>query len=334
MPRAPGVYVITNTITGKVYVGASMNVFLRVRQHRVTLDSNKRSNRHLQKDYIKYGKESFKVELLEAVCDISILHEREGLWIDKLNALGSKGYNVANVDDQGNMLGGKTEWWVVFPPNKEPELIRSLYTYAAEHNLCAANLSKISSGKQAHSKGYWVRRALPEEVDQEIVIDTNKPEFQVKEYNPTGEKYIVRHGDKFRVTLSIKNKRYHIGIFDTLEEAVKKRDWALNLSIEGLTAYRSANSIKREQKKTSQYKGVCWDPAGYGRWTASIRVNGKQIVLGRFTEELEAAACYERAELLKLQLGKDAQEVIEKEAKKRRQENDSRYKKNRGPFIE
>ena len=51
------------------------------------------------------------------------------------------------------------------------------------------------------------------------------------------------------------------------------------------------NYIKRV-KSTSKYVGVCWDKSR-NKWFASIKINGKQKNLGRFTEEYDAYLAYQ-----------------------------------------
>ncbi len=45
---------------------------------------------------------------------------------------------------------------------------------------------------------------------------------------------------------------------------------------------------------TSRYRGVIWDALRF-KWRASIRANGKQVHLGRFENETEAAKAYDTA---------------------------------------
>lgn len=55
------------------------------------------------------------------------------------------------------------------------------------------------------------------------------------------------------------------------------------------------NSRKRSAARaSSRFKGVCWHK-GRSRWRASIVVNYKNITIGQFADELEAARAYDRA---------------------------------------
>lgn len=63
-----GVYVIRCMPTGNEYVGASVNIVKRVREHFYRLERGVHRNRRLQSAYNKYGKDSFRSEVL-LYCD-------------------------------------------------------------------------------------------------------------------------------------------------------------------------------------------------------------------------------------------------------------------------
>lgn len=59
------------------------------------------------------------------------------------------------------------------------------------------------------------------------------------------------------------------------------------------TAQNAANQTQ-QKGRSSLYKGVSWRK-GRNKWRAGIKVNGKQINLGDFTNETEAALAYNKA---------------------------------------
>lgn len=63
-------------------------------------------------------------------------------------------------------------------------------------------------------------------------------------------------------------------------------------------ATRSENARNRgmQSNNKSGFKGVCWDKSR-NRWAACIRVHGKTIHLGRFSDAAEAHAAYVAASL-------------------------------------
>lgn len=75
-----GIYIITNTIDGKRYIGQSIDIKRRFWDHRCI---SHEENRHLRYAMKKYGKEAFKYEILEE-CEYEKLDEREIYYIDKL----------------------------------------------------------------------------------------------------------------------------------------------------------------------------------------------------------------------------------------------------------
>lgn len=88
------IYVITNDVNGKQYVGKTGNsIEQRFREH--IADSKKRrcEKRPLYRAMNKYGVEHFSIELLEE-CSIEDSSEREMYWIKTLNTYGHTGYNA------------------------------------------------------------------------------------------------------------------------------------------------------------------------------------------------------------------------------------------------
>ena len=57
---------------------------------------------------------------------------------------------------------------------------------------------------------------------------------------------------------------------------------------------RSAHARKCEQKTSSQFRGVSWDKRTR-KWDARLQVRGKNLFLGLFTGEVEAATAWDHA---------------------------------------
>lgn len=71
-----GIYLITCLPTSERYIGSSVDVRKRLREHRGHLLRNDHGNHHLQSAWNKYGCESFDFKLLE-VCDFCVRNKRE-----------------------------------------------------------------------------------------------------------------------------------------------------------------------------------------------------------------------------------------------------------------
>ena len=90
------IYLWTNLINGKHYVGQTVNFYQRIQRYKKGL-----INSYMKEDIDKYGMENFKVEILERIEDISnedFLTEREQYWMDYYQSYDlEKGYNIFDV---------------------------------------------------------------------------------------------------------------------------------------------------------------------------------------------------------------------------------------------
>jgi len=81
-----GIYKIENLINGKIYIGKSVNLTKRKRDHFNLLKNNKHTNNFLQNSYNKYGSDNFKFSILE-ICE-------------KENLLDVEFYYISVIDEQ------------------------------------------------------------------------------------------------------------------------------------------------------------------------------------------------------------------------------------------
>lgn len=87
-----GIYLVTNTVDGKIYVGQSVNMEARWWQHRWGLKRGVHRNIHLQRAFALDGEQAFVFSVLEH-CEPAILDEREQHYLDTLNPV-DNGYNI------------------------------------------------------------------------------------------------------------------------------------------------------------------------------------------------------------------------------------------------
>ena len=75
-----GIYKITNTYNGKVYIGQSKDIEQRHIQHFTKLENGNHPNKQMQKEYNIY-KKYFTFALTEE-CPLSLLNRAEKYWIE------------------------------------------------------------------------------------------------------------------------------------------------------------------------------------------------------------------------------------------------------------
>ena len=102
---ASGIYKITNTTNGKVYVGSAVNFNNRWKEHLRELRKEKHHSSALQNAWNKYGEDNFEFSIIEE-CERTrkVLLGREQYWIDTLDSV-ANGYNIAKT--AGSQLGMK-----------------------------------------------------------------------------------------------------------------------------------------------------------------------------------------------------------------------------------
>jgi group I intron endonuclease len=107
-----GVYKITNTVDGKVYIGSTTtNADYRWSTHRSALRTGKHYNRHLQNAWNKYGESAFTFEVVEEGVTKEEIRNKERSWIQRF--FGKNCYN-ATTEAAGRPAN----------PNRKPEPTR------------------------------------------------------------------------------------------------------------------------------------------------------------------------------------------------------------------
>lgn len=95
-----GIYCIENIVNHKKYIGQSINIYKRWREHRYRLNKGIHINKHLQLAWNKYGSNSFTFSIVE-ICLSNELDNKEIYWISEYNTLDNLyGYN--SVDGGNN----------------------------------------------------------------------------------------------------------------------------------------------------------------------------------------------------------------------------------------
>jgi len=96
-----GVFCITNTVNGKIFIGSSLDLTAIWHAQRFQLNAGMHSNEELQKDWKQFGSENFTYEIIEEIIqadETTIDYNKEvkvleALVMDELQPYKEKGYN-------------------------------------------------------------------------------------------------------------------------------------------------------------------------------------------------------------------------------------------------
>lgn len=143
-----GIYKFENKINHHCYIGQSINIEQRYKDHlsRAKNNSKQEKSSLLHKAIQKYGIKNFSFEILEE-CSKEKLNEREKYWIKKYNSH-QDGYNQT---DGGEQLAD-----ICYKINEElsliikQELLNNKLTYDELHqkyNISTGRISEINTGK-------------------------------------------------------------------------------------------------------------------------------------------------------------------------------------------
>ena len=120
-----GIYLITNTITKKVYIGQSNNMERRWSEHmsRAFDPNNNCYDKPLYRSIRKHGKDKFTLTVL-CECTEEELNQKEEFYIQQYNCIVPNGYNVLSGGKQGVSL------------RRICKSCGKILNYTTEHSLC------------------------------------------------------------------------------------------------------------------------------------------------------------------------------------------------------
>lgn len=124
MEKIAGIYKIEQISNKKVYIGSSNNIKRRCHRHMTDLRCNRHDNKYLQNAFNKYGKNDFKIEMLEK-CPNDMLQEREQYYIDKFESYNEcNGFNLLKnaYSSKGKIVSQETKEKLKKFSNSEKEI--------------------------------------------------------------------------------------------------------------------------------------------------------------------------------------------------------------------
>ena len=114
-PKEAGIYKLTCKNNGKIYIGKSINIRCRLRAHK-NYQNKREGSCYFQSSIIKYGWDSFEVEILEILEDYDkndlnhkkLILEREAHYIKLYNSTNKEiGYNLCEYSNDCTGIVGR-----------------------------------------------------------------------------------------------------------------------------------------------------------------------------------------------------------------------------------
>lgn len=104
MEKVCGVYCIENLINHKKYIGQSIDIYQRWKNHKSDLNNHRHVNDYLQRAWDKYGVDNFTFYILE-YCEQSQLDDIEVKYIKEFDTTSdANGYNLNSGGSFGNQI--------------------------------------------------------------------------------------------------------------------------------------------------------------------------------------------------------------------------------------
>lgn len=186
-----GIYCIKNKVNGKCYVGQSIDIENRWKDHKRLHSKN---TRYLYHAINKYGIEGLDWLILEE-CSKEQLNERENYWVEYLDCISPNGYNLKSGGGKNCFYSEETKK-KMSESQKGEKNHRWGQRYTDEEKK---QMSESSSGENA----YWYGKQRSEETKRKI------SEYQKSELNPLrGVSLTEEHRKK--ISMSNSGENHHM----------------------------------------------------------------------------------------------------------------------------
>ena len=158
---------ILNKINNKIYIGQSVDIYTRWKQHKADLRHRNHENKHLENAWHKYGEKNFEFSIL-CECEEEQLNTIEQYYILCFESINPKiGYNKDYGGSAGrppqyvrdkisNSLKGHTPWNKGIPHSEEQKIKLKIarkgrvYSDETRRKISNSNKGKLSPSKGKH----------------------------------------------------------------------------------------------------------------------------------------------------------------------------------------
>lgn len=256
------IYVITNNVNGKKYVGQTTDVDKRWYAHQYCSKNRTDHNIYLYNAINKYGIEEFTFKIIESNVSLSEVNEREEYWIKNLNTHSPNGYNLT--------IGGEgTKGYKMSDETKEKISKAAKYRFSrmskSERLSITRHLPKNGGNLNLMNEGFrrWLTTSSPEVIQKRIndALQT-KREMNYDYYNFSFGKMTKEEKDKMYNKISKSNPRSQT-VLMILDEFILKEFHSIGEAarylIDNFNASKSVkNSIRMKLDTDKTLFGYTW----------------------------------------------------------------------------
>ena len=198
IPSITGIYLIRNKVNNKVYIGQSIDIKRRIKEHirsaqpeKYSKKSKRDSNTPIHRAMQKYGIDNFEIQILEK-CSKEKLNEREIYWIQIFNTTDNNiGYNLTTGGQNNFALKGEEHSQAKLTQSEVNEIIKllksnnlSILEIAQQFSVSKSTISMINTGKT------WKNDALSYPLKK--VNDSSKGEKNPQSHFSEKEVMLIR----------------------------------------------------------------------------------------------------------------------------------------------
>lgn len=216
-----GIYKVTNKINGKVYIGQSVDIGRRWRQHMTAEDDS-----YFHKAIQKYGVENFEWEVIEQ-CKKKDLDEREVYWIEYYDSF-NKGYNRTKGGD--GVSGGEDHPRWKGGVSSDPEYSKQYYQ---------ANKEQKKQYSKQHYKQYYEENKEKvkeyKEANKEKKKEYDKQYY--KQYYAVNKEKKKEYDKQYYEENKEKRKQYRKEYYEANKEKRKEYNRQRNKKIKNILSY-------------------------------------------------------------------------------------------------
>lgn len=252
--KKSGIYIITNLINNKVYIGYTTCFFDRFRTHIKQLIHKKHINSHLQNAFNKYGIENFSFEILEEYPNEGfILPSMEHYWCNLFSSHNDEyGYNIKPTHPYKK--GGNSPKSIAITAEKNRGRKQS--------KEAKKKISESNKGQKRNEEDLYIQRLrLREKFKNPILVFDNFSNFigEFEYYRDFADKFNLNHRS---VLYSLDNKLFMyndyrityksnkiINLENNRIKMIGKFDENMNI----LKTYKNATDVAKQEKIDNSY---------------------------------------------------------------------------------